>query len=250
MGHHNHHFDGDPFANKGLWSPPTSAAKYLLRRDYAVTVYIAELINALSSLAYSYLAVRRFSGRMRKHDPLPVALFLVGFSSTGYHATLRQGPQFLDDMSMLFLGACLLQTLYSHGQTPAVSALVAAAVALGTGAMAILYIRSADILVHFSTFTIMVNLIWPRTLYIIYAGSSRPTREKVKLVLRFRKAAALIVGAFLVWNVDLEMYLQLRAIRHKLGLPWAWTLELHGWWHILTALGATEYVDLVRALCY
>lgn len=200
-----------------------------------------------SDQSLAYLALR-LPGRTRKHDALSVALFLIGVASAGYHATLRQGPQFLDDMSMLLLGACLLHTLYAHGQTPAVAFLITAAVALGTGCMAILYIRSANILVHLLTFTAMVHLIWPRTMYLIYAGS-RPAPEKAKMVRRFWKAAALLVGAFVVWNVDLERCLELRAIRQKLGLPWAWALELHGWWHILTALGAAEYILLVRALC-
>ncbi|GAB1310275.1 Alkaline ceramidase 3 [Madurella fahalii] len=246
MGHHNHHYGGDPFAGKGLWSPPTSAANFC-EEDYAVTIYIAEFINALSSLAYSYLAFR-FPGRARKHDSLSAALFFVGVTSTSYHATLRQGPQFSDDLSMLLLAACLLQRLYTHGQSRAVAAIVTAAIALGTGCMTVLYIRSANILVHLSTFTAMVHLIWPRTLYLIYAGP-RPELEKSKLIRRFWKAAALLVGAFVIWNIDLEMCLELRAIRHKLGLPWAWALELHGWWHILTALGAAEYIALVRALC-
>lgn len=149
---------------------------------------------------------------------------------------------------MLLLASCLLQTLYAHGQTRAAASLVTAVVALGTGCMTVLYVRSANILVHFSTFSVMVHLIWPRTLYLIYAVS-RPEVEKSKLIRRFWKAAALLVGAFVIWNVDLEKCLELRAIRHKLGLPWAWALELHGWWHVLTALGAAEYITLVRALC-
>lgn len=149
---------------------------------------------------------------------------------------------------MLLLAACLLRTLYTHGQTRGVASLVTAVITLGTGYMAILYVRSANILVHMLTFSAMVHLIWPRTLYLIYVGS-RPEPEKSKLIRRFRKAVALLVGAFVIWNIDLEKCLELRAIRHKLGVPWAWALELHGWWHILTAVGAAEYIILVRALC-
>ncbi|KXX80445.1 Alkaline ceramidase 3 [Madurella mycetomatis] len=199
MRHHNHHFGGDPFAWKGFWSPPTSCGKCtgslgtrlvwvnlvltaplsptssFCEEDYAVTIYIAEFINALSSLAY---------GITRKHDSLSVALFLIGIASTAYHATLRQGPQFSDDLSMLLPASCLLQRLYAHGQTRAVVSLVAGVV------------------------------------------------------------------AFLIWNVDLERCLELRAIRQKLGLPWTWALGLHGWWHILTALGAAEFTTLVRGLVW
>ncbi|KAK0623888.1 alkaline phytoceramidase [Immersiella caudata] len=246
MGHHNHHFSGDAFAQRGAWSPPTSAANFC-EEDYAITIYIAEFINALSSLAYSYLALR-LPGPRRKHDSLSSALFLVGVASTAYHATLRQGPQFSDDIAMLLLGASLLQTLYSHGQTRAVASLVATVVTLGTGCMAIFYVRSGDILLHLLTFSAMVTLIGLRSLYLIYF-CTRPAHQRATLARHFWKAAAFLVTAFAAWNVDLEWCHELRAIRHRLGLPWAWALELHGWWHILTALGAAEYVVLVRAMC-
>lgn len=55
--------------------------------------------------------------------------------------------------------------------------------------------------------------------------------------------------AFLVWNVDLERCAELRDLKARAGVPWAWLLELHGWWHVLTAVGAFEYVALVRELC-
>lgn len=66
---------------------------------------------------------------------------------------------------------------------------------------------------------------------------------------RFWKTAVLMIEAFVVRNVDMERHLELRAIRQKMGLPWAWLLELHGWWHVLTSLDASEYLVLVRALC-
>jgi dihydroceramidase len=205
------------------------------RRADSVRVYTA------------YLALR-LPGIGRKHDALSSTLFLVGVASTGYHATLRQGPQFSDDIAMLLLGASLLQRLYAHGQTRAVASLVTAAVSAATGCMAILYIRSANILVHLLTFSAMVTLIGLRSLYLIYF-CHRPAPQRSTLVRHFWKAAAFLVLAFVAWNVDLEWCLELRAIRHRLGLPWAWALELHGWWHVLTALGAAEYVVLVRAMC-
>lgn len=82
MGHHNIRYDGDPYALKGAWSPPTSRAKYVTvpfaalgrltisliqetdimgsdlpfgsfcEEDYVVTVYLAEFINSLSNSLY------------------------------------------------------------------------------------------------------------------------------------------------------------------------------------------------------
>ncbi|KAK4658890.1 hypothetical protein QC762_105540 [Podospora pseudocomata] len=39
---------------------------------------------------------------------------------------------------------------------------------------------------------------------------------------------------------------ELRSLRVKMGLPWAWVLELHGWWHVLTAVSASWFMDIVR----
>jgi dihydroceramidase len=61
-------------------------------------------------------------------------------------------------------------------------------------------------------------------------------------------SVAYLALAFLVWNIDLEMCQELRKVREALGLPWAWLLELHGWWHILTAAGAAVYMELIRDL--
>jgi dihydroceramidase len=149
---------------------------------------------------------------------------------------------------MLLLGACLLQPLYTYGQTRAVASVITAALTFGTGCMVVLYVQSAKIIVHLLTFSAMVTLIGFRSLYLIYFRP-RPPHEQSNVVRRFWKAAAFLVTAFVAWNVDLEWCMELRAIRHNLGLPWAWVLELHGWWHVLTALGAAEYVVLVRALC-
>lgn len=153
---------------------------------------------------------------------------------------------------MLVLGACLLQKLYTQAQPRTVAMLITAVVILGTCTMAVVYVRSGEILIHLVTFSIMVHLIWPRTLFLIYrsyAGESACEAIRRSRVLQFWRAAAVLVGAFVVWNIDLERCLELRALREKLGLPWAWILELHGWWHVLTAVGAAEYVYLVRDLC-
>jgi len=180
---------------------------------------------------------------------MSAALVAVGVTSTLYHATLRQSMMFADDLSMWLIAACILQPLYCRGQTPAVASLVTAATALGLGAMTVAYLRSGNILLHTAFFALLVQLIWPRTLFLIFYGRGRSREDKRALVRRFGRAAAILVLAFVVWNIDLQRCPQLRELRKRMGLPWAWALELHGWWHILTAVGAAEYIALVRALC-
>lgn len=185
----------------------------------------------------AYLALRPpgspQNGHPRILDPFSIALFAVGIASMVYHATLRQGPQFGDDLSMLFLGGSLLQTLYSRGQTRTTTTLVTTVTAVGTLGASAMYIRSGNIFHHFAAFSTMVHLIWPRTLYLILSAE-RPQTERTALLRGFWKAAALLVAAFVLWNIDLEICFELRELRARIGLPWVWLLELHGWWYVLT----------------
>jgi dihydroceramidase len=40
----------------------------------------------------------------------------------------------------------------------------------------------------------------------------------------------------------------LRSIRGTVGLPWALLLELHGWWHICTGIGAYIFIAVIDHL--
>jgi dihydroceramidase len=181
-------------------------------------------------------------------DSLSFALLLVGLASAAFHATLRQGPQLADDLSMLYLTGTLMQRLYCDGCPPGLSRLLSAGVWLPTCIASLVYARSGNLLIHVYTFAAMVGLIGLRLLYLIYL-QPRPEQETAALAARFWSGAAYLAVAYTVWNVDLELCLQLRDLRRHVGLPWVWLLELHGWWHLLTAVGAARFLELVRLLC-
>ncbi|KAM5480509.1 alkaline ceramidase ydc1 [Microsporum audouinii] len=50
------------------------------------------------------------------------------------------------------------------------------------------------------------------------------------------------LGGFAIWNLDNEYCSNLRTWRRELGLPWGILLEGHGWWHLLTGIGAYMYI--------
>ena len=175
------------------------------------------------------------------------ALVVLGVNSFIYHATLLQATQFCDEFAMLVLGAALLQGIGTINQTPGASAAITSVILAAATAGAGLYLKTANILHHVVMFNSAMLLVGARTVFLVLA-SGRSGAEKRRLMGLFGKALACLVAAYTLWQIDLEKCLELRGLRERLGLPWAWLLELHGWWHVLTALGASRYIRLIREL--
>ena len=53
----------------------------------------------------------------------------------------------------------------------------------------------------------------------------------------------IFLGGFIVWTLDNEYCSTVRGWRREIGLPWGMLLEGHGWWHLMTGVGA--YLCLV-----
>ena len=114
--------------------------------------------------------------------------------------------------------------------------------------MSAVYMISGNLLIHMSMFVGMLLLIGLRTTYLIVAPPAT-AQEKMKIIRMFGGVFAYLAIAFLLWSLDFQYCHELRRIRTMVGLPWAWLLELHGWWHILTAIGAAKHMDMIRGLC-
>lgn len=150
----------------------------------------------------------------RSLDVLSSSLFAVGVTSAIFHGTLQQGPQFCDDLSMLALAAALLHPLYTYRRSPGAARIVTGLIILSTSTASAIYVQSGKILYHVYIFSAMLTFIWPRTMYLMYrAPSRRSHKETQQLVRRFWKAVAILITAYIIWNIDLEMCFQLRELR-------------------------------------
>lgn len=181
-------------------------------------------------------------------DALAFSLLLVGIFSLIFHATLHQETQFLDDMSMFVLGTALLQPLYTKGFKPSArKAITTVLISVVVGVSAVYY-QKKDILIHLVAFALMETLIWPRILYLIYFHE-RSAADRSRLARKFWAAVGTMALAIVVWSIDLELCYPLRDFRGVVGSPWAFLFELHGWWHIFTAIGGSKFIALVREVC-
>lgn len=53
---------------------------------------------------------------------------------------------------------------------------------------------------------------------------------------------------YALWNVDMHFCEPLIGARRAVGQPLGYLLELHGWWHVLTAVGAYIFMAVVEFL--
>ncbi|KAJ3530048.1 hypothetical protein NM208_g9495 [Fusarium decemcellulare] len=252
MGHHNLRFDGDPYSLSGAWSPPTSRANFC-EEDYVISLYIAEFVNSLTNITYVYFALRYMYGPgshglfAPKWDFMSISLLLLGIGSFLFHASLRQTFEFVDELSMLLLAWSMLQTTLTLRQTPSMTRLISVILAVFTISFSAFYIHSQKIIyqvIAFWTGLIAIGLRMRYLLHWLKPGFSEAKRHD--WTVRTWTATFTSLFGYFIWNLDLEFCAELRDLRQQIGLPWAWLLEFHGWWHILTAIGAAQFAGVVR----
>ena len=252
-----HNFTGDPLADSGWWGKQTSAMNFC-EEDYTVTASMAEFINVISNLSYMYLSWTTWPKGAKWPPVTNMAFFLVGMTSAVFHASLRHYTQIADEIGMYLLTASLDWYLYSYPGaifSGKVSKPVFGTLMWGVCA-AVVYINftagGADFGIHTMLFIALLTGLWPRCLYLIAerrkaekAGVMPAGAIEAKTLRRkFRIGASYFLLGFALWVVDCAFCYELRSFRERVGLPLAWLSEMHGWWHVLTALGAAAFVEL------
>ncbi|KAK7967910.1 ceramidase [Apiospora aurea] len=222
MGHHNHDFPGDKYALTGLWGPPTSWANFC-EEDYGVTRYTAEFINALSNIAYVYMALyypghHGHLGALLSLDSMSLSMILVGVTSTVFHGTMLLNAQLADELSMLFLATAILHRLYTVGRSPFAKQAATVFLLPTTTGLAVAYVKSGNVMYHVTIFGAQLTCIWPRTLYQIFAAE-RAAESRAKRLRQFGKAVVALAVGYALWYIDLEFCDLLRSWRQALGAP-------------------------------
>jgi dihydroceramidase len=53
---------------------------------------------------------------------------------------------------------------------------------------------------------------------------------------------------YFLWQLDGIFCSELTALKRSIGMPWGFLLEMHGWWHLFTAIGAYVFMVMVDSL--
>ena len=214
--------------------------------DYAVTRYVVELVNTLTNVAYVALALRAM--RRGHVDFMSASLFALGVCSFVFHATMRHATQFGDEIAMLGLMWSMLRGMLRAPDPDSLVAHIAGSVlAVGVPILSAFYVWSGELVYHVVVFLSMLALLisWSHWL-MVWAPLECDARERRAWQWHTWRAVGICLVGYAAWLADLTYCEELRVTRAWMGLPWAWLLELHGWWHVMTAIGISEFMDVVR----
>ncbi|KFY13363.1 hypothetical protein V492_03316 [Pseudogymnoascus sp. VKM F-4246] len=233
------------------WGPTSSKANFC-EEDYIVTPYIAELINTLTNLTYILYAIHGIYKNWGRKDAflrnIPyLGIMGVGFGSALFHATNKYYTQWADDLSMLLATATVMHRVYTYDDTPLHAVLKGLGLAAFLTAFSVWHCMSNEIVGHATLFGVMVVLVGIKTRSIISARVSDPAvKKEVRKLSRW--GSVIFVSGYIIWNIDNFTCSWLTEAKRNIGMPLSFLLELHGWWHIFTGIGAYIFIALVEYL--
>ncbi|CAK1366038.1 unnamed protein product [Cercospora beticola] len=233
-----------------FFGTPTSRHNFC-EEDHIVTSFIGEFINTLSNIAYIYYAARGLQ-RLRhvphsRHASLQYyGLATVGIASAIFHCLLKYHSQMGDDLSMLFAAGAVFHRIWTFDKSERTQTWAAVAVFGFLILFSTWHMITNEIHGHALLFGIMVVVVAYKTVRVL--------NERAKPVEKRQLGKLALIGSlsfasgYGFWNLDFLACDTLNETRHTVGMPLAFILELHGWWHILTAVGVYVCMALVEYL--
>ncbi|SLM36378.1 Ceramidase [Lasallia pustulata] len=108
------------------------------------------------------------------------------------------------------------------------------------------HMKYNDMTSHSIVFGIMIFVVGVKTMALVEGIRDKTVQGNVRRLARV--GAVTFVSGFALWLIDNVACDTLRSIRRAIGMPWGFLFELHGWWHILTGVGAYVFIVLAEFL--
>jgi dihydroceramidase len=218
----------------GLWGAPTSTVDWC-EANYAVTPFICEFFNTLSSLAMVIAGGLGALLHRRVLDRWMLLAFgllgIVGLGSIAFHATLRFEFQMLDELPMLYLVTLMVYLLLEPGPTPRFGRWLPLAL-LGYAFFATMSATLTRGRFQFFAFQISFGALEMFCLLRVYLLSRQQANRPVRPL--FRLGVAFYLTAIALWFIDIRFCPTMSIHLPAIGVP---NPQLHAWWHVLVSCG-------------
>jgi len=226
----------------GYWGPPTATLDWC-EENYVSSFYIAELWNTISNLSFilftlfGVLQCWRLSLEWRYFRSY-LGITLVGLGSWAFHSTLLYEFQLMDELPMIYATCVFVFCMIENGRRGHARALVVALLVVYAFGVTTIYLWWREPVFHQVAYAGLVL-----TVVGLCAAEVQQPRSRRLRPLFIASITSYGMG-FLLWNLDNALCPQLRAARAALPPMLAPFLQLHSWWHVLTAWGTYGYAVL------
>ena len=181
----------------------------------------------------------------------------------------QDAMQLVDEFSMIYTTCLMCYATFSYSR----SAFFKASLGLGLTALAVFislyYHHLQDPVFHQNAYAVLTVIVLLKMIHLMeitlrpkstqsMAGvhtikytlngadagkingdaSTRDRQILMKMWELFAYGLSIFLVGFFLWGLDNKYCASLRTWRHRIGLPWGFVLEGHGWWHAGTAYGA------------
>jgi len=221
----------------GYWGKPSANIDWC-EDNYAVSPYIAEFYNALSSTSYLITSVigAYFTLKYKLEQRFLVCfvtIFLMGLGSIAFHATLLRTTQVLDEIPLIFSALTFIYILNTmqdevYEKDPELREwknrkLSCILIAIGGGISAVYFIFPENPAILQAGF---VGLVC----YVTWVTFS--TYMKFRVDVRYPEAKQLLEVSMFSFMIACLLWLIEPRVCHSVG----W-LQLHAMWHLLSCIG-------------
>lgn len=174
-------------------------------------------------------------------------ILCVGLGSIIFHASLKYYTQWCDDLSMLIAVALVMHRVYTATTTIRITIISGAILAVLLVAFGIFHCMTDDVAFHNLFFAAMIVAVGIRTRQLIHTRIKSPVllRQLQRLTMF---GSIIFVTGYGIWILDHAICSSLTRWRRSIGMPWSFVLELHGYWHIFTGVGAYVFIAEVEYL--
>ncbi|KAJ5476416.1 Ceramidase [Penicillium sp. IBT 31633x] len=263
-----------PPAKDGYWEPVTSTLNWC-EEDYYATEYSAEIVNTLTNLLFMWLGFQGIlSCRRNGHDQI-FTVALLGYLSYADCWIPETDPmQLVDELSMIYTTCLMAYASFSYSRATPARVILGVALAGLALFITLYYHYLQDPVFHQNAFALLTTIVVLRSMHTMEVtlrpkwrhsteedrlarqkkGLPVPTKErqhyenvrdeKMLKTMWFMViyGLSMFLGGFFIWNLDNMFCTEIRRMRRTVGLPWGILLEGHGWWHIMTGIGAYLYI--------
>ena len=182
--------------------------------------------------------------------------------------------QLVDELSMIYTTCLMFWATFAHKRVPAVQILLGVLSASLALFITGYYHYLQDPTFHQNAYAILTAIVLFRSMFVMEVNIRPFYRRKHEQHRKLQESdrisdsvkaeerrkdqrdteilkmmwtmiavgLSVFLGGFGIWTIDNVHCSRLRAWRREIGLPWGVLLEGHGWWHLMTGLGAYFYI--------